>query len=114
MGGLIQETLAQLLLRSVSDPRLQNVVVTEVVMSADLKVAKIYFTKTQVEQSWSEKEVLQGFKKAGPYLKRILGQELKLRSIPELRFIKDTHGEGVNRLLHLIEKEGAFKPRGEE
>jgi ribosome-binding factor A len=114
MGGLIQETLAQLLLRSVSDPRLQNVVVTDVVMSADLKVAKIYFTKTQVEQSWNEKEVLQGFKKAGPYLKRMLGQELELRSVPELRFLKDTHGEGVNRLFHLMENESTSKLRGEE
>jgi ribosome-binding factor A len=105
MGSLVHETLAQLLLKSVSDPRLQDVVVTEVEMSGDLKQARVYFTKTDVEKDWSEKEVLQGFKKAAPYLKRMLGQKLELRSVPELQFERDTHSEGLNRLLHLIETE---------
>lgn len=114
MGSLIQETLAQLILRSVSDPRLQNVVVTEVQMSPDLKQARVYFTKTEVGESWNEKEVLQGFKKASPYLRRMLGQKLDLRSVPELRFEKDNHNEGLNRILHLIETEVGSPARAEE
>lgn len=105
MGSLVQETLANLLLRSVSDPRLQNIVVTEVSMSPDLKQAKVYFTKSEVGEDWNEKEALQGFKKAAPYLKRMIGQRLELRSIPELRFERDTHSAGLNRILNLIESE---------
>lgn len=106
MGSLIQETLAQLLLREVSDPRLQNIVVTDVQMSADLKVARVFFTKAESAADWSEKESLQGFKKATPYLRKMVGQRLELRSVPELRFEKDTHHEELNKILHLIDTEG--------
>lgn len=112
MGSLIQETLARLLMRQVSDPRLQNIVVTEVQMSPDLKVARVYFTKSQEASTWSEKEALQGFKKATPYLRKMIGEGLELRSIPELRFERDTHQAELNHLLALIENEG--KKRGEE
>jgi len=105
MGSLIQETLAQLLQREVSDPRLQNIVVTDVQMSADLKLARVYFTKAQSAIDWNEKESLQGFKKASPYLRKMIGERLELRSVPELRFEKDTHPEELNRLLNLIETE---------
>jgi ribosome-binding factor A len=114
MGSLIQETLAQLLLREVSDPRLQNIVVTDVQMSSDLKVARIYFTKAESAADWNEKESLQAFKKANPYLRRMIGQRLDLRSVPELRFERDTHREELNRILHLIDTEGQAKPSGSE
>ncbi len=114
MGSLIQETLARLLLKQVSDPRLQNIVVTEVQMSSDLKVARVYFTKNEVEAGWQEKEALQGFKKASPYLRKMVGENLELRSVPELRFERDNHNEELNRLLHLIETEGRAKPSAEE
>lgn len=114
MGSLIQETLAQLLMRQVSDPRLQNIVVTEVEMSPDLKVAHVYFTKSQVEPGWLEKEALQGFKKASPYLRKIIGQSLELRSVPELRFERDTHNEDINRLFNLMESESKPRNSGEE
>lgn len=105
MGSLVQETLASLILRSVADPRLQNIVVTEVVMSPDLKQAKVYFSKTDVGETWDEKEALQGFKKASPYLRRMLGERLELRSVPELRFERDTHNADLNRILNLIDTE---------
>jgi ribosome-binding factor A len=114
MNSLVQEALAQLLMREVSDPRLQNIVVTDVEMSADLKIAKVYFTKSEMGPDWSEKEALQGFKKASPYLKRMLGERLGLRSVPELRFEKDTHSEELNRILNLIEKEGQVRQNPEE
>ena len=114
MGSLIKETLAQLLLREVSDPRLQNVVVTDVEMSADLKIARVYFSKSEMEPSWNEKEALQGFKKASPYLRRMIGEKMELRSVPELRFERDTHNEELNRILNLIETETHPKHKSEE
>lgn len=114
VGSSIMETLAEVLLREVSDPRLQNIVITDVQMSADLKVARVYFTKTSVEENWNEKESLQGFKQAHPFLKRMLGKRLALRSVPELRFERDTHGTELNRILNLIETEGAPRSSTEE
>ena len=110
MSSLLKEALAQLIQREVSDPRLQNIVVTDVDMSADLKIARVYFTKSQMEPSWDEKEALAGFKKAAPYLRRMLGEKMDLKSVPELRFEKDTHTDQLNRILHLIDLENPNKP----
>lgn len=114
MGSLVQETLASVLMREVSDPRLQNIVITEVQMSPDLKVGHVYFTKSSAQGEWSEKEAIQGFKKATPYLRRMLGERLELRSVPELRFERDTHNEDLNRLLQLMENANGGSSAAEE
>ena len=56
-------------------------------MSPDLRLAKIYFaTSSEGEKI---QRVLEGFQKARPYIKKLLGQELGLRYMPDLRFYYD-------------------------
>ena len=83
----VRNTLAEILRRNVKDPRLKRVTITSVEMSPDLRLAKIYF----VTSSEGEKiqRVLEGFQKARPYIKKLLGQELGLRYMPDLRFYYD-------------------------
>lgn len=83
----IRNTLAEILRRHVKDPRLQLVTITSVDVSPDLRQAKIYFATTGDEKKI--KSVLEGFNKARPYIKRLLGQELGLRYMPDIRFYYD-------------------------
>ena len=104
VGSLVREQLAQLLLNEISDPMLRDIVVTEVEMSPDLKVAHIYYTQGAQSKPLKEKELDQGFKRASSFLRRRIGVELELRSVPELRFIMDKHGENLGRVLSLIDQ----------
>ena len=103
MSSLMREQLARLLLHELNDPRLQDLVVTEVEMTGDLKRAYVYYTRGALTGSASDKEVLEGLKKAAPFIRKRLGSELDLRSVPELQFELDTHGKDLNRILSLLE-----------
>ncbi|NOY68979.1 MAG: 30S ribosome-binding factor RbfA [Deltaproteobacteria bacterium] len=106
VSGLIQETLADILRKSIKDPRLASVLITKIRMTADLKLAKIYYvTAGQVADRESTAE---GFKKASGFIRRALGKELDLRYIPDLHFLYDAsidYGIHMNQILSQLDHE---------
>ncbi|MFP3998465.1 MAG: 30S ribosome-binding factor RbfA [Desulfosalsimonas sp.] len=104
VGGLIQQTLSEMLNKSIKDPRLRTVSITGVKMTADLKLARIYFVNSG--HFSTREEASAGFAKARGYIKHTLAQELELRYMPELRFFYDdsieyaAHINGVIKRLH--------------
>ncbi|MGJ3238276.1 MAG: 30S ribosome-binding factor RbfA [Anaerolineae bacterium] len=92
--------LSELLLREVSDPRLQGVTVTEVIIDSELMHATVYVNALGDESR--QDEVLQALKRANGFLRREVGQRLTTRNTPELHFKWDTtleHGERINQIL---------------
>jgi ribosome-binding factor A len=89
------------LLRGIKDPRVNQgmISVTAVDTSKDLGCAKVYLSVYGLS---SAKEFLAGLKSASGYLRRGLGQALKLRHTPELRFALDgsiEHGAKIAKIL---------------
>ncbi len=76
------------LLREVKDPRIHQglMSVTAVETTGDLKYCKIYLSVLGLED---EKSLKQGLKSASGWLRRELGQRLRLRNTPELSFVLD-------------------------
>jgi ribosome-binding factor A len=97
--GLLQETVAEILLREVKDPRVEGITLTGVDITPDLKLAKIYFSTLQSE---NHEAALAGLKSAAGYIKRQIAIRLQLRHTPELRFFYDTTLEKANRLESLL------------
>lgn len=97
--GLLQETVAEILLREVKDPRVEGITLTGVDITPDLKLAKIYFSTLQSE---NREAALAGLKSAAGYIKRQIAIRLQLRHTPELRFFYDTTLEKANRLESLL------------
>ncbi len=103
VGGLIQQLLAELLQKDISDPRLQMATITQVKVTKDLRRARIYFTSAG-GQELSE-QTAQGFRSAVGFIKRHLGPRLGLRYMPELEFFYDEsfdHGARIDQLLKSI------------
>ena len=83
------------LLREVKDPRMET--------SGDLKYSKIYLSVLGLED---EKSFKQGLKSASGWLRRELGQRLRLRNTPELTFFLDhsiEEGAHINSLLAALD-----------
>lgn len=100
MGERIRTILSELLLREVSDPRLQNVTVTEVKLDPELVFADIYVNALGDEDR--QGEVMQGLKSANGFLRREVGKRVRLRVTPELHFHWDytlERGERMNQLI---------------
>lgn len=113
MAERIRMILSELLLREVSDPRLQNVTVTEVKLDPELMYADIYVNALGDESR--EGEVMSGLDSAGGFLRREVGKRVRLRNTPQLHFRWDKtleRGERLNQLIASLDIPPA--PREEE
>lgn len=100
VGGQIQKELCDLLLKEIRDPRLASVTIMHVSITDDLRLARIYFSVAEGEES--KLGALAGFKSASGYMRRKLSHRLGLRHMPELEFLYDESFERatqVNRVL---------------
>jgi len=102
VGGLIQETLSNLLNTSIHDPRLRMTTITQVKLSADLKLARIYFAIYGDDKK--SEDAAKGFESARGFIKRILAPKLGLRYMPELIFFYDDSFDYGSHIEQLLEK----------
>ena len=100
MSERIHQILSELLLREVSDPRLQDVTVTEVALDPELMYAKVYVSAMANEER--EAEVMKGLGRARGYLRRELGKRIRLRHTPELHFRWDDTLAQADRINAII------------
>ncbi len=106
VGGLIQEVLSNLLKKDIHDPRLKMATITNVRMSRDLKLARIYFS-IYGDNSKAE-AAAKGFESARGFIKRSLARKLSLRYMPDLTFFYDVsfdYGSHIDELLKRITTE---------
>lgn len=97
----IQREIAVILQREVKDPRVGMVTVSDVELTRDLQHAKIFVTffLNEVDDIEAGVKVLND---ASGYIRILLGKAMKLRVVPEIRFVYDkTLVEGM-RISNLI------------
>ncbi len=99
---MLREKIALILLHKSRDPRLQNITVTSVEISDDLRRAKVfYLTRGQeVELPFIQKAL----QKASGFIKQELAQEHILRVMPELIFQVDGSWQRGERVADLLRK----------
>ena len=97
----IRMEVADILMRKIKDPRVRSVTVTDVELTDDLRLARIYVTT--MEPAEAERQVFYGLEKAGRFIRSELGRRLTLRYLPDLLFIKDVSGPRGDRILRLLE-----------
>ncbi|HWQ78479.1 MAG TPA: 30S ribosome-binding factor RbfA [Anaerovoracaceae bacterium] len=115
LGEEIRRIVSDLLLREIKDPRLSGIVsISAVEATEDGSFATIYITKlgSKASEETSEeekKEVLAAFKSAKGLIRREIGQQIKLRHVPELLFKMDTSLEYGRHISKLIDTLGIEK-----
>lgn len=101
ISSQIQRELAQYIRQDVKDPRLGIVTVSAVEVSRDLSHAKVYVTTLDgIEKMVETLSILNG---AAKHLRHLLGQNIKLRSLPQLHFVYDESVERGANLSALID-----------
>ncbi len=106
VADLIKAEVSDILLRDINDPRVRKIIVTGIKVTDDLRQAKIFFVQTG-EISCSD-ETTKGLQRVTGFLRRELGKRLRLRYVPEIKFMFDEsfeYGDRINRLLAEIEKD---------
>jgi ribosome-binding factor A len=103
VSELIHREMSMLLMREVRDPRLADITITEVRVTPDLLIARIYYTV--LGDAEQEKEAAIALESALGYLRTQLAGRVRLRLAPELVFELDqsaAYGRRIDELLGQI------------
>ena len=110
----LRQEVARLLLRDLTDPRLEGVVISRVSITSDLQLAKIYFRiATTAEGALLEalrKEAQTALERASGRVRKAVTARLGLRVAPELRFQYDEGQDARDRIEQLLDEVKRDRP----
>jgi ribosome-binding factor A len=98
---LIKEEISLIFLYKMQDPALSLLTITNVKVSPDLKLVKIYLSVFDKEK---RELVLERVKASTGYIRTELAQRIRIRYIPELKFFIDDTLDYVEKIENLIKK----------
>lgn len=96
----MKEEIAEVVGFELEDPRVQNVTVTEVKVSDDIRDAKVYVI---VDGSPEEVDkAMVTLQRAAAFVRQQVSLNLSLRFAPHLHFVRDTAEENAARVGELL------------
>jgi len=99
----IQQEISVMLSRDLKDPRIGFVTITGVDMSSDLRHAKVFISVLGTEKQ--KRGSLDALNHAAGWIRRELGQRVRMKFLPDIVFQLDTaqdYGERIDQLLDQI------------
>lgn len=96
----LQQEIAAILRTEVKDPSLKMITITKVVISVDLKFARVYFSVLDDHSNIDEK--IEALDRARSFIRYEIGQRLTLRFVPEIKFIYDDTQDYVDNIERIF------------
>lgn len=101
----LYELIVCALRTDITDPRLSDVYVTRVSMTKDLRTARVCYYFSDIQKADREKAE-EGFKSARGFIKRLVGEKLSLKFMPEINFYYDEGEDTKNKIDSIFEQIG--------
>ena len=98
---LIKEEVSLIFLYKVQDPAFGLLTITNVKLSSDLKIAKIYISVFEKEK---REAVLEKIRDKTGFIRTELAHRIRIKFIPELKFFIDDTLDYVEKIEGLIKK----------
>ncbi len=109
VGDQIRQELSEILSRGeVHDPGIGFITLTRVQVTADLQLARVFYTS--LGDPNARKETARALNRATGFFRRQVGARLQLRRVPELEFRFDesiAHQDRIEQILRDIHQEDA-------
>lgn len=102
IGEQMKKELGEIISRKIKDPRIGFVTVTDVSVSGDLQLAKVYITVLGDEEQ--KQDTLKGLAKANGFIRSEIGKRVRLRKTPEITFEFDESIAYGNRIETLLDE----------
>jgi ribosome-binding factor A len=94
--------ISEILSLKVRDPRVGRVLVTEVRVTTDLWLARVFVRP--LDEGKDPEETLAGLAAASAFIRKELGKVLRIRRLPELRFLYDTTLDSALRIEEVLKE----------
>jgi ribosome-binding factor A len=107
----IKKEVSLIIHDELKDPRLGFVTITDVEMTPDLREARIYFSVLGKEEE--HKNTKEALDSALGFIRRLIGQRIKLRFVPEISFREDRsseYGARIEEILNQIKEKDEPRP----
>jgi ribosome-binding factor A len=101
VGPVIRDVICDLLRRRVDDPRVKAVVVIQVDVSPDLRLARVYYYA--IKKTVDREALQKGLESAASFLRREIGKQLELRYTPRFEFCYDETLDTARRIDDLLQ-----------
>lgn len=108
----LKREISRIVVGEVRDPRVGAVTVTRVSAAPDLTLARVFVQLIGDEDE--RKTTLQGLEGATPFIRSLLGDRLRMRRVPELRFERDESLEHAMRIERLLAEAEMGEDREED
>ena len=114
VGDQIRTELALLIAREVHDPGVGFLTLTRVKVTPDLQIARVFYTA--LGDQTARRETARALERATPFLRRQLGQRIRLRRVPELEFFYDDSIARNDRIEQILQdlKAERHEPIGDD
>ena len=96
----VQRELTDIIRLEMKDPRVGLITITDVEITPDHKIARVFFTLLADEAGIEEST--RGLRHAAGFLRSRLARRFEMRSVPQLEFVYDASVERGARLSQLI------------
>jgi len=96
----MKKEISGIIMRDIKDPRVKLVAINEVSLTNDLKTAHVYITI--IGDDKERKKTLAGLKSAAGFIRKEIGERIRLRYNPGLVFSVDDKIEQRDRVLKLL------------
>ena len=97
----VQRELTQIIRLELKDPRVGLITITDVEVTPDLKLARVFFTL--LGDGAMIEDTTRGLRHASGFLRSHLARRFEMRSVPQLEFVYDASVERGARLSQLID-----------
>jgi len=98
----VHEIISELLVKGLKDPRIGFVTITGVKVTDDMHLATVYFTVIGSDEE--KKATDQGLNSAKGFIRKELGKNLRMRSVPEVAFRYDESIEYGYRIETILKE----------
>jgi ribosome-binding factor A len=100
VASLIKEEIGAILIREYSAPSYGFTTVTDVKVTADLRIARVYFSVMGTPEV--QRKTMEMLESEKGHFRGIVGSHLHMRFVPELQFFHDTTMDRVDRINTLL------------
>ncbi|MGL4820324.1 MAG: 30S ribosome-binding factor RbfA [Bacilli bacterium] len=105
----MKKELADIIGRKLKDPRIGFVTVTDVTVSNDIQIAKVYISVLGDEEA--QANTLKGLQKAKAFIRSEVGSRIRLRKTPEIDFVIDEavlYGNHIESLIQQLNRKDEY------
>lgn len=102
ISELLKSEISDIIGKRLKDPLVGFVTITDVVLSDDLRIAKVYFSV--LGDADKKRDSLKGLERARAFIQNELGSRVRLRYLPVLHFYLDESWNYGSRIDQIIDR----------